>query len=25
VVVVGGEPGKAFEVSAWEREYAADA
>jgi hypothetical protein len=25
VVVVGGEPGKAFEVSHWEREYAADA
>ena len=24
VVVVGGEPGKAFEVSTWEREYAAD-
>ena len=25
LIAVGGEPGKAFEVSAWEREYAADA
>jgi len=25
LIVVGGEPGKAFEVSGWEREYAADA
>jgi hypothetical protein len=25
LIAVGGEPGKAFEVSEWEREYAADA
>ena len=25
LIVVGGEPGKAFEVSGWEREYGADA
>jgi hypothetical protein len=25
LIAIGGEPGKAFEVSAWERKYAADA